>query len=133
LFAPSTPQAPPDGKSSCNPSTCEESAGESQNRSLKVDGELKSKPAIDSTGGGICAGSDNEEVSGVATSLAVLEFEDRRIRFEDVESDEGVREDGDGESCSDDDDDIFDAAGVIARCAMLVPFGTRLGSGAIFF
>jgi len=97
-----------------------------------VDGELKSKPAIDSTGGGILVGSDSEEGSGVATSLAELESEDSRNRFED-DSDEGEREDrdGDGGSCSD-DRDIFEAAGVIARCARLVLFGTRLGSGAIF-
>jgi len=97
-----------------------------------VDGDSKLKPAIDSTGGGISVGSDSGEGSGVATSPAELESEDSRMRFED-DSDEGEREDddGDGESCSD-DTEIFEAAGVIARCATLVPFGTRLGSGAIF-
>jgi len=87
-----------------------------------LDEELKSKSAIDNTGGGV---SDIGEVAGVAIPLEELESEESRIRFED----------GDGGSSSDDDDDateIFDAAGVIPRCAMLVLFGTRLGSGAIF-
>ena len=98
-----------------------------------VDGELKSKPAIDSKGGGISVDRDSEEGSGVVTSLAEHESsEDSRMRFED-DSDESEREDddGDGESCSD-DTEIFEVAGVIARYATLVSFGTRLGSGAIF-
>lgn len=94
---------------------------------------MKLKSAIDSTGGGISVGSDSEGGSGVATSLAEPESEDSRMRFED-DSDEGEQDDddGDGESCSD-DTKIFEAAGfIIARCATLVLFGMRLGSGATF-
>jgi len=93
-----------------------------------VDAELKSKSA---TGGGLVVGSKSEEFSGVASSLEVLESEDRRIRLEDPEPDEGVRRYGDGELDSD-DDETFNVAGDIARCAVPVPSGTCLGRGATF-
>ena len=65
-------------------------------------------------------GSDINEASGVATSLPALESEDKCLRFDDADPDEGEREDVDAEPCVDDDDtDISDSVRVTARCAVL--------------
>jgi len=102
------------------------------------DGDMKSKSVTQITGGCMFGGSDSEQGSGVSTSLAVLESEDRRIRLDDADPDEEQDDDSeddnddDGDGCSN-DTEVAGGAGVVVRCATLELFGTRLGSGAAFF
>lgn len=52
---------------------------------------------MENTGGCTIGGSGSGQGPGVSTSLAVLESKERRIRLEDVDSNEGVREGGNGD------------------------------------
>lgn len=97
------------------------------------EGEPKSKPPVDMMGGWMSAGSGSDIGSGVTASLSLLESDDSRIRFDEPDSEDTVREEGVGDdSWNNEFGDDMMGFGLRSRCAMLVPLGTRFGNGATF-